>query len=106
MTRRYFHGADHLPSRGEWDPARLPRQRKGITPQMHGRYPDYDVLAEVDHWDEVTRRVILQRVHEVPPIRFFTEAEARTIGAFCDQITAQDEEPRIPVLNYLDEKLH
>jgi hypothetical protein len=104
--KNYFHGADHLPSRGEWDPSRLPRQRKGIAPQMHGRYPDFDVLAEVDHWDEVTRRLILQRVHDVPPIRFFTEAEARTLGAFCDQITAQDGEPRIPVLNYLDEKLH
>jgi Gluconate 2-dehydrogenase subunit 3 len=102
----YFHGAEHLPSRGTWDPARLPRQRKGTTPQMHGRYPDYDVLAEVEHWDEATRRLILDRVHDVPPVRFFDEREARTIGAFCDRITAQDEEPRIPVLAYLDEKLH
>jgi hypothetical protein len=101
----YFRDAEHLPSRGTWDPSRLPRQRKGTTPQMHGRYPDYDVLAEADHWDEVTREMILKRVHDVPPIRFFTEAEARTIGAFCDQITAQHEEPRIPVLHYLDEKL-
>jgi hypothetical protein len=101
-----FHDAEHLPSRGTWDPARLPRQRKGMTPQMHGRYPDYDVLAETGHWDEVTRRLVLDRVHNVPPIRFFTEAEARTIGAFCDQLTAQDDDPKVPVLNYLDEKLH
>ena len=26
------------------DPYELPRQRRGRTPQMHGRYPDYDVL--------------------------------------------------------------
>lgn len=104
--RRPFHGADHLPSRGPWDPSRLPRQRKGKTPQMHGRYPDFDVLAETGHWDEVTRRLVLDRVHNVPPIRFFTEAEARTIGAFCDQLAAQDDEPKIPVLNYLDEKLY
>jgi hypothetical protein len=84
----------------------LPRQRKGTVPQGRGRYPDYDVLAEADHWDDVTRRLILRRVHEVPPIRFFSEGEARTIGAFCDQITAQDGEPSIPVLNYLDEKLY
>jgi len=73
---------------------------------MHGRYPDYDVLAEVDHWDEVTRRLILDRVENVPPIRFFTDDEARTLTAFCDRITAQDAEPRIPVLAYVDEKLH
>lgn len=101
-----FSSADHLPSRGTWDPSRLPRQRRGTTPQLHGRYPDFDVLAEVDHWDDVTREMVLQRVHDVPPIRFFDEGEARTIGAFCDQLTAQDSEPRIPVLAFLDEKLH
>jgi len=84
----------------------LPRQRKGVVPQGRGRYPDYDVLAEADHWDGVTRRLILDRVHNVPQIRFFDEAEARTIDAFCDQITAQDSDPKIPVLAYLDEKLY
>src|SRR4051812_20627312 len=87
-------------------PERLPPQRKGVVPQGRGRYPDYDVLAEADHWDEVTRRMILDRVHNVPPLRFFDEGEARTIGAFCDELTAQHDEPKIPVLAYLDEKLH
>ena len=45
--------------------------RGGITPQGRGRYPGFDVLEEVDHWDEATRRVALARVEEVPPIRFF-----------------------------------
>ena len=27
-------------------PGGLPRQRRGTTPQMHGRYPDYDVLEQ------------------------------------------------------------
>lgn len=84
----------------------LPRQRRGVTPQMVGRYPDYDVLAEADHWDEVTRRVVLDRVENVPPIRFFDAAEAATLKAFCDVVVAQDAEPRIPVLSYVDEKLH
>jgi len=101
-----FRDADHLPSRGVWDPRRLPRQRKGVTPQQHGRYPDYDVLAETEHWDEVTRNVVLRRVHDVPAIRFFDDAERRTLEAFCDHITAQDDDPRIPVLAYVDEKLH
>jgi hypothetical protein len=82
------------------------RQRKGTTPQMVGRYPDYDVLAEAGHWDEVTRRVVLDRVRNVPPIRFFDAVEAEALKAFCDVVTAQDGEPRIPVLSYIDEKLH
>jgi len=87
------------------DPHHLPKQRKGTTPQLVGRYPDYDVLSQVGHWDDVTRRVVEDRVKNVPPIRFFTEAEAHTLKAFCDVVTAQDAEPRIPVLSYIDEKL-
>jgi hypothetical protein len=81
------------------------RQRRGVTPQMVGRYPEWDVLSQADHWDEATRRVVLDRVESVPPITFFTEFEARTLKAFCDVVTAQDAEPRIPVLSYIDEKL-
>ncbi len=54
-------------------PAQLPRQRRGTTPQMRGRYPDYDVLTTPSHWDSLTRRVVLDRVANVPPIRFFAE---------------------------------
>ncbi len=72
---------------------------------MRGRYPDYNVLDEADHWDEVTRRLVLDRVENVPPLRFFTEAEALTLGVFCDLVLGQDAEPRIPVLNMVDAKL-
>ena len=109
MARQDFRQAGHLPNlredRRPASPEELPRQRNGLTPQMHGRYPDYNVLDEVEHWDEVTRAVVLERVEEVPPIRFFTSDEARTLGAFCDVVMAQDREPRIPVLNMVDAKL-
>ena len=102
--------ADRLPKRrgeqGHADPYDLPRQERGTTPQMHGRYPEHDVLAQARHWDETTRQVVFDRVENVPPIRFFGEDEARTLGAFCDTVTAQDAEPRIPVLAYVDERLH
>lgn len=78
----------------------------GTTPQNAGRYPDYDVLAQVGHWDDATRKVVLDRVENIPPIRFFDDAEARTLNAFCDVATAQDDEPRVAVLAYIDEKLH
>ncbi len=104
-----FRLGEQLPAlrgdRERADPNELPRQRRGTTPQMHGRYPDYDVLEQADHWDEVTRNVVLDRVHNVPPVRFFSAREAATAGALCDVLTAQDAEPRIPVLNYVDEKL-
>jgi hypothetical protein len=77
-----------------------------MTPQLHGRYPDYDVLGEADHWDETTRQVVLDRVRNVPPFRFFDEHERDVLKAFCDTLLAQDAEPRIPVLAYIDAKLY
>ena len=103
-----FRRADHLPNHRNGgqpgDPYDLPRQRRGRTPQMHGRYPDYDILEQARHWDPVTREMVLGRVHHVPEIRFFSETEAATLSALCDVLTAQDAEPRIPVINYIDEK--
>ena len=87
------------------DPDGLPRQRRGTTPQLHGRYPDFDVLAEADHWDDATRRVVLARL-EPPALRFFDEAQARTLNAFCDTVLAQDREPRVAVLAFVDAKLY
>ena len=88
------------------NPQDLPRQRRGTTPQMIGRYPDYDVLEQSAHWDETTRELVLDRVENVPPFRFFDERERETVKAFCDTVLAQDDEPRIPVAAYVDEKLH
>jgi hypothetical protein len=110
VSHRSFERADHLPKRRASglpsDPAGLPRQRVGTTPQMHGRYPDYDVLANARHWDETTRRAILDRVEHPPELRFFSEAEARELGAFLDVALAQDAKPRVPVLAMVDAKLH
>src|SRR5438067_6391126 len=92
----------HLPKHGgaqeSGPPPHLPRQRRGVTPQMRGRYPDHDVLADTDHWDPVTRRLVLERVANVPEIRFFDPAQERSLRAFCDIATGQDRDPRIPVL--------
>jgi Gluconate 2-dehydrogenase subunit 3 len=107
---RSLRDAGHLPHNREdgrpADPRELPRQRRGTTPQMHGRYPDYDVLENASHWDETTRRAILDRVEHVPEVRFFTPAEARCVRAFLDVLLAQDGEPRIPVLELVDATLH
>jgi hypothetical protein len=41
----------------------------------------------------------------VPEIRFFNDVEASTLRAFCDVVTGQNCEPRIPLLEMVDEKL-
>jgi hypothetical protein len=109
VSGRDFALSDHLPNKREGgqpaSPEELPRQRNGITPQMHGRYPDHNVMDQAEHWDPVTRRLITDRVERVPEIRFFTAPEAACLGAFCDVVLAQDREPRIPVLNLVDQKL-
>jgi hypothetical protein len=104
-----YRESGHLPNLREGGlppaPEGLPRQRRGTTPQGIGRYPDYDVLENAGHWDAATRAVVLGRL-EPPPLRFFSVAEAATLRAFCDTVTAQDREPRIPVLELVDEKLY
>jgi hypothetical protein len=86
-------------------PSWLPRQRRGTTPQMIGRYPDFDVLAQRDTWDEATRTVVLARLDPPGPLRFFTATEEPTLRAFCDTVLAQDGEPRVPVAEMVDAKL-
>jgi len=103
-----YREAGHLPNlRGgePADPAGLPRQRRGTTPQMRGRFPDYDVFDNAGHWDAVTREVVTARVRDVPAIEFFTPGEAQALRPFLDVALAQDDEPRIPVLEMVDAKL-
>jgi hypothetical protein len=105
-----FREADHLPKQRPDhqppDPAGLPRQRRGITPQLHGRYPDYDVLANASHWDAVTREVVESRTADVPPRRFFDREQFACLCAFCDVVLAQDADPRVPVMSFVDAKLY
>ncbi|MCV7196149.1 gluconate 2-dehydrogenase subunit 3 family protein [Mycobacterium angelicum] len=86
-------------------PSWLPRQRRGVTPQMIGRYPDYDVLSTSDSWDDATKSVVLARLEKPGPLRFFDSAEEPTLRLFCDTVLAQDAEPRIPVPEVVDGKL-
>jgi hypothetical protein len=100
---------DHLPNLRPGGkpphPSWLPKQRRGTTPQMIGRYPDYDVLANAEAWDEATRKVVLARLEPPGPLRFFTPDEEPTLRAFCDTVLAQDREPRVPVAESVDNKL-
>ncbi|MPV49014.1 gluconate 2-dehydrogenase subunit 3 family protein [Pseudactinotalea sp. HY160] len=106
---RDFSDPGHLPNlrphRQPPHPDWLPRQRRGTTPQMIGRYPDYDVLDSADTWDAATRAVVLARLADPEPLRVFNEAEERTLRRFCDDVLAQDTEPRVPVAEGIDARL-
>ncbi len=104
-----FRQPGHLPNlrpgRRPPDASWLPRQRRGTTPQLIGRYPDYDVLNSAGTWDETTRNVVLARLDRPGPLRFFTAEEEPALRAFCDTALAQDREPRVPVAESVDAKL-
>ena len=81
---------------------------KGDAPGSGGRFPDHDILGQRAHWDEATRRLILDRVYNVPPIRFFTAGEAALLQAVADTILPQDDRPperRIPIVPYIDDDM-
>ncbi len=73
-----------------------------------GYYPGFSTLSQKAYWDAATRAEIEKRVYHVPEIRFFSTDEVPLITAVCDCIIPQDDrlpDRRIPVVNYLDERL-
>lgn len=79
--------------------------------EFRTRYPEYDVLDKWSSpdWDEQTREVVRMRLEGIPRIRFFTQVEARLLGAIAERILPQpdrDESEKIPIVPWIDEKLH
>jgi hypothetical protein len=85
-------------------PFRAPDQR-AVTPQSRGRFPGFDVLDSVDAWDDVTAGVVLARLSHPSGLSFFTPAEVAVARPLLDLLLAQDGEPRVPVLELIDERL-
>jgi len=74
-----------------------------------GYYPGFSTLAQKKFWDEATRRKILDRVEQIPPIRFFNPEEARLMEAVVAHLLPQDDRMpsrRIPLLPSIDKRLH
>jgi Gluconate 2-dehydrogenase subunit 3 len=85
---------------------RTRRADSAITPgHAAARFPDFDVLAEVDAWDPVTAGVVLARVGPQPPLRFFTPAQEAVARPLLDLILDQHQEPRVPVFEMVDQRL-
>jgi gluconate 2-dehydrogenase subunit 3-like protein len=74
---------------------------------LRERYPDADSLAQRGHWDDATRRVVLDRVHNVPAFAFFDAREQATLAALCDRVVPQDHRPpnrRVPIAPWIDQR--
>jgi hypothetical protein len=76
-----------------------------VTPGGQGHFEGFDVLRNVGHWDPVTARVVLARMKPALEARFFTPGEQATAGALFDQLVAQHDEPKVPVLMMVDRRL-
>lgn len=73
-----------------------------------GYYPGYQTLNQRNFWDAATRKVVEDRVYNVPKIRFFTPEELPLMSAVCGRVLPQDDrlpEFRIPIVNYIDDRL-
>jgi hypothetical protein len=84
---------------------RSPLDPKG-TP---GYYPGFHTLSQQNYWDAATRKLILDRVHAIPAMQFFTPQEAATMQGVIERVLPQDdrsEETRIPILPFIDQRLH
>ncbi len=84
---------------------RRDRRRTGTTPQGRGRFLGFDVLAQVPTWDRATAGVVLSRLGPHEELRFFTPAEHSTAAALFDRLLDQDDEPRVPIVHLVDERL-
>jgi hypothetical protein len=74
-----------------------------------GYYPGFSTLSQQSFWDEATRRKVLDRVHNVPAIRFFIPEEALLMEAIASHVIPQDDRHpsrRIPVVPQIDKRLY
>ncbi len=85
-----------------------PTTGKPLSPRAQpGYYPGYHTLSQEAFWDEATREVVLDRVRNVPPVRFFADSLPLAQAIFDRILPQDDRDPshRISVLNYVDARL-
>ena len=82
-----------------------PPSRRSVTPGGRGRFPGFDVLDSVERWDEVTAGIVLSRMDPPKDFSFFSPVEQAAAGALFDVLLAQHDDPKVPVLQMVDERL-
>jgi hypothetical protein len=72
-------------------------------------YPGYDVLDKRDSpsWNEQTREAVRERLEEVPPRRFLSEAQWSLLEAIVARLVPQPERGQpVPIVPWVDDMLH
>jgi Gluconate 2-dehydrogenase subunit 3 len=69
------------------------------------RFPGFRAAAQAPRWDQVTAGVVLARLGMPPGIQFFTPAQEAIATALCDQLLGQADEPVVPLVAMIDERL-
>jgi hypothetical protein len=70
-------------------------------------YPEADILGQRGHWDEATRAVVMDRVHNVPPFRHFSDHQRATLEALCRRVIPQGHRPpdqQVPIAPWIDQR--
>jgi hypothetical protein len=72
---------------------------------MVDRFPGFDVMAQVGHWDPVTAGMVTERLRAAEALKFFTEPEAACAAALVNLLTGQQDAPAVPVMEMIDVRL-
>lgn len=74
---------------------------------LRERYPGADILAQRGHWDDATRQVVLDRVHNRPRYTFFDPQQRSTLEALCARVVPQTHRPAarsVPIAPWIDQR--
>lgn len=86
------------------------KENKDLQPsEQPGYYPGYSSLRQKAFWDAATRKTVVDRLENVPPIRFLQPEEAQFWQAVFEHLLPQTDrtkERQIPILNFVDYRLY
>jgi hypothetical protein len=72
-------------------------------------YDGFDPMSASEMWEDRTRELVLSRVHDVPPLRFFTQDEAELLDAVVDRLVPQPDrtaDDKVAITPWIDKMLH
>ncbi len=61
-------------------------------------YPNYDVMREVEAWDDHTREIVRKRLDPPPTLKFLHGDEAEILGTIVTTLTDED---RFDIIGYI-----
>lgn len=77
-----------------------------MSREMHGFYPDYNVLDHADQWDELTRETVLQRLNPPVVLSHLNAWEQKMIAKISEHLVYDDRgEIMAWIVSYFDTQL-